>query len=169
MENKKDTAIALVVVGLGITAVVGMVFFGKKLAELFGLKDDKDDKEKEKAQDAILNAAKSEIDQLKNKKMVLSFPLLTYQTAANNIQNATNKTSLDDDPKTALKEVSTYTRNRLDWLKLVEVFGSRPHYWFGVKRPNRTLPELLTQELSKKDKDLLNDKFKNWNIGVKIN
>lgn len=156
MSKQQEQAKAIAILAVTATAIIVVFVAGKNILEFLGLKDSPEDKEKKKEQEKIIVGNKEEIEDKKNKGESPSYLDGQYNKSAQIIQNATNKSALDDQNATAIQELLRYTPKDIDYLKLQDAFGSREHYWFGVSRGNRTLVELLQSELSSSEKNKIN-------------
>lgn len=163
--NTAKTIGALVSVVL-ILAI--LVIAGNKVAKALGLGKDEEEKQKEENQKKIVNFTTQEINNLKKKGIKPSYSDGQYLKSAEIIQKATQYSALDDKNAIAIKELIYYTPKDIDFLKLTEAFGSKTHAWFGIDQEARTLPQLLTAELSKSEKEKINNTWAKRKMNSRI-
>lgn len=104
---------------------------------IFGSKKNRPAKEQAKASDEI----KKELET----GMKASYPLSSYEAAANQLVTATFDVGTDEK---LIFYVFKKLKNDIDYLYLVKAFGSRPYYVFGIRQGNWTLTQWLAAELS---------------------
>lgn len=155
-ENQTDNAKAIAIVLVAGVIVVTVATLGNEIMKFLGFKDSEEDKKAKAAQAAILATTGSDIKNYIAKGIRPSYTDAQYLKAASIIQNATNKSALDDKDDVAIREILYWTPKEVDYLKLCEAFGSRDHFMFGVSKGLRTLPELIAQEFSDKEKGKIN-------------
>lgn len=173
-QTDKAQGAAIIIITLFVIVVIAILMnkffkgFGS-IAEILGLKKDEEDKRKEAEQKSILQAQSEKVKNMERSGVRPSYSQATYLQAANTIHEAINKSGLDDNNETALKTFLYYAKKQIDVEKLIEAYGSRPHYWFGVKRPERTLLQALTEELNADQKKRLNNEMIRRKLSTRIN
>lgn len=171
MKISQDQAKAYAILGVSALAIILIAVsydkITKGIEDFFG-GDKEAEKKKQEEQAKVLQTVDSEIKKRIVAGVKPTYRDALYQTAALNIQNATNKSALDDKNSVAIKELLFYTPKDIDFLKLEEAFGSRPHYWFGVARPSRTLRELISQEFTDFERNQINAMFTKRGLKTKV-
>jgi hypothetical protein len=99
-----------------------------------------------KAQQQTTTSIKTDIAKEENKGVQPSFSASNYKTLADKLYSAMNTSGTDE---SAIYSVFSQLKNSLDVLKLIEAYGSRQLYTFGLPvGGQQNLSQALSDELS---------------------
>jgi hypothetical protein len=105
------------VVGVALVAGVGIAIYTiyRKIKKL----------EEQKGQTQVIGAVSEEIKQAEKSGEKLSFPLSTYQSACNTIEQYLSGCETPSTELKTIKLVLSVVKKNIDWLQLVKSFGVR--------------------------------------------
>ncbi len=152
-----DQIKTIAVVGVALVVLVGAIVAGKKIMQILGLKPSETAKKEEKAQEKVIAKTGDEIKEKIAQGQRPSYADAQYARSAEVIHSNTKYTAISDNNQKAIAELLKYTPKDVDYLKLIDAYGSRSPYMLGIPLTPRTLPEALSEELSKSEKKKIND------------
>lgn len=153
----KEEIKTIAVVGVAVVVLVGAIVAGKKIMQILGLKPSETAKKEEKAQEKVIEKTAEEIQGKILQGQRPSYADAQYSRSAEVIHANTKYTAISDNNQKAIAELLKYTPKDVDYLKLIDAYGSRSPYVFGIPLTARTLPECISQEFTKSEKKKIND------------
>jgi hypothetical protein len=166
LSNQEVKTIA--VIGIGVIVLIGAIVAGKRIFQFLGLAKSEPEKKAEKAQEKVIEKTTDEIKQKEQKGEKPSYSDAQYIRTAEVIHKNTYTTAISDNDDAAITELLRFTPKDVDYLKIVQAYGSRVHYAFGIPLDARTLPELISQEFDSAEKAKINNNFKSRGMKTRV-
>lgn len=155
--TKEWGTIALVAGGVVVAFLVG-----RKLLQFFNVVPTAEEAKQERQRRTTLEKAKKETS------VRQSQPDFYWQNLANVIHEAWKYSRFDDDKDLAEAKLKE-PRNDADYLKLVEFYGKRQNYFFGIPEGGlRTLSEAANSELAEERINRINANYAQKGIKYRI-